>query len=69
MQKVENHFKSRMENVSSSSPPDEVAKVILQAITSKNPQLRYIVGTSIIQARMNMSDKEFQKMIMQSFSM
>ena len=43
----------------------EVAKVILQAITSKNPQLRYIVGTSIIQARMNMSDKEFQKMIMQ----
>ena len=65
MQKVENHFKSRMENVSSSSPPDEVAKVILQAITSKNPQLRYIVGTSIIQARMNMSDKEFQKMIMQ----
>ena len=47
----------------------EVAKVILQAITSKNPQLRYIVGTSIIQARMNMSDKEFQKMIMQSFSM
>ena len=69
MQKVENHFKSRMENVSSSFPPDEVAKVILQAITSKNPQLRYIVGTSIIQARMNMSDKEFQKMIMQSFSM
>ena len=48
---------------------NEVAKVILQAITSKNPQLRYIVGTSIIQARMNMSDKEFQKMIMQSFSM
>ena len=68
MQKVENHFKSRMENVSSSTP-EEVAQVILQAITSKNPQLRYIVGTSIIQARMNMSDKEFQKMIMQSFSM
>ena len=45
MQKVENHFKSRMENVSSSSPPEEVAKVILQAITSENPQLRYIVGT------------------------
>ena len=35
MQKVENHFKSMMENVSSSSPPEEVAKVILQAITSK----------------------------------
>ena len=69
MQKVENHFKSRMENVSSSSPPEEVAKAILQAITSENLQLRYIVGTTIIQARMNMSDKEFRKMIMQSFSM
>ena len=69
MQKVENYFKSTMENVLSSSPPEEVAKVILQAVTSKNPQLRYIVGTTIIQARMNMSDNEFQKMIMQSFSM
>ena len=69
MQKVENHFKSRMENVSSSSPPEEVAKAILQAVTSENPQLRYIVGTTIIQARMNMSDEEFRKMIMQSFSM
>ncbi len=69
MQKVENHFKSSMENVSSSSPPEEVAKVILHAITSENPQLRYIVGTTIMQARMNMSDNEFRKMIMQSFSM
>src|SRR5829696_2876305 len=34
MQKVKNHFKSMMENASSSSPPEEVAKVILQAITS-----------------------------------
>jgi NAD(P)-dependent dehydrogenase (short-subunit alcohol dehydrogenase family) len=69
MQKVANHFKSRMENVSSSSPPEEEAKVILQAITSENPELRYIVGTTIVQARMNMSDNEFRKMIMQSFSM
>jgi NAD(P)-dependent dehydrogenase (short-subunit alcohol dehydrogenase family) len=69
MQKVENQFKSRMEDVSSSSPPIEVAKVVLQAVTSQNPQLRYIVGTTIIQARMKMSDREFGKMIMQSFSM
>jgi len=69
MQKVENHFKSRMELVSSSSAPEEVAKVILQAITSENPQLRYVVGTTIIQARMSMSDKEFRKMMMQSLSM
>jgi hypothetical protein len=58
-----------MENVSSSSSPEEVAKIILQAITSENPQLRYIVGTTIMQARMSMSDNEFRKMIMQSFSM
>jgi len=69
MQKVENHFKSMMENVSSSSPPEEVAKVILQAVRSKNPELRYTVGTTIIQARMNMPDREFRKMIMQNFSM
>ncbi|MFL6320362.1 MAG: SDR family oxidoreductase [Nitrososphaeraceae archaeon] len=69
MQKVENHFKSRMENISSSSSPEEVAKVILQAIRSENPELRYTVGTTIVQARMNMPDREFRKMIMQSFSM
>jgi NAD(P)-dependent dehydrogenase (short-subunit alcohol dehydrogenase family) len=68
-QKVENQFKSRMEDVSSSSSPVDVANVILQAVTSENPQLRYIVGTTIIQARMKMSDREFGKMIMQSFSM
>jgi NAD(P)-dependent dehydrogenase (short-subunit alcohol dehydrogenase family) len=71
-QKVKNHFKSMMENASSSSPPEEVAKVILQAITSENPQLRYTVGNdaaTIIQARMNMSDNEFKKMIMQNFSL
>ena len=63
MQKVENHFKSMMENASS-SPPEEVAKVILQAVTSENPQLRYTVGNdaiTIIQARMNMPDRSFEK--------
>jgi NAD(P)-dependent dehydrogenase (short-subunit alcohol dehydrogenase family) len=73
MQKVKNYFKSMMENASSSSsPPEEVAKVILQAITSENPQLRYTVGNdaaAIIQARMNMSDKEFRKMVIQNFSL
>jgi NAD(P)-dependent dehydrogenase (short-subunit alcohol dehydrogenase family) len=72
MQKVKNYFKSMMENASSSSPPEEVAKVILQAITSENPQLRYIVdndAATIIQARMNMPDKEFRKMVIQNFSL
>jgi hypothetical protein len=53
-----------MEN--ESSPPEEVAKDILQAVTSENPQLRYTVGddaATIIQARMNMPDNEFRKMV------
>jgi NAD(P)-dependent dehydrogenase (short-subunit alcohol dehydrogenase family) len=69
MQKVENHFKSMMENAS--SPPEEVARVILKALTSENPQLRYTVGNdaaTIVQARMNMPDKEFRKMVIQNFS-
>jgi NAD(P)-dependent dehydrogenase (short-subunit alcohol dehydrogenase family) len=69
MQKVENHFKSMMENAS--SPPEEVARVILKALTSENPQLRYTVGNdaaTIIQARMNMPDEEFRKMVIQNFS-
>lgn len=48
-----------------------MAKVILQAVTSENPELRYTVGNdaaTLIQARTNMSDKEFQKIIMQNFS-
>ena len=59
MQKVSNHFESKMENA---SPPEEVAKVILHALTTENSQLRYTVGNdapTIIRARMNMSDKEF----------
>ena len=64
IQKVQNHFKSNMEN--ESSPPEEVAKVILQAVMSENPELRYTVSTDasrIIQARTNMPDKEFQQIV------
>ena len=39
------------------------------SVRSENPELRYAVGTTIIQARMNMPDREFRKMIMQNFSM
>jgi NAD(P)-dependent dehydrogenase (short-subunit alcohol dehydrogenase family) len=68
MQKVENYFKSMMENAS--SPPEEVAKVILKAVTSKSPQLRYTVGndaTTLIKARGTMSDAEFGDLIKQQF--
>jgi NAD(P)-dependent dehydrogenase (short-subunit alcohol dehydrogenase family) len=46
--------------------PSEVAKVILQAVTSENPDFRYVVGkdaTAIIEARRNMSDREFVNFI------
>jgi hypothetical protein len=51
-----------MENTSASSRPEEVAKVVLQAIRSTNPKLRYAVGNdaaSIIQAKTIMSYTEF----------
>lgn len=46
------------------TPPEEVAKVILRAITSENPDPRYLVGNDaaiIMEARKNMSDIEFEK--------
>jgi NAD(P)-dependent dehydrogenase (short-subunit alcohol dehydrogenase family) len=69
-QNLNDNFKSMMESESSSSP-EEVAKVILQAVTSENPRLRYSVGddaANLIHARENMPDKEFRKMIMKNFS-
>ena len=68
MQTVENNFKSMIENASSS--PEEVARVILQALTSKNPQLRYTVGidaTTLIQVKRTMSDVKFGDLIKQQF--
>ena len=68
--KVENLFKSMMDNASSSYPPEEVAKTILKAVTSENPQLRYTVGddaAAIMQAKRTMSDEEFGSLIKQQF--
>jgi NAD(P)-dependent dehydrogenase (short-subunit alcohol dehydrogenase family) len=67
---LERSFKSAMENTSASSPPEEVAKVVLQAIRSTNPKVRYAVGNdaaSIIQAKTTMSDTEFGGLIKQQF--
>jgi NAD(P)-dependent dehydrogenase (short-subunit alcohol dehydrogenase family) len=68
MQKMGNQFRSMIENTS--SPPEEVAKVILQALTSENPQLRYTVGKdadAIIQSKGTMSNVEFGTLIKQQF--
>ena len=46
--------------------PSEVAKVILQAVISDNPDFRYVVGkdaATILEARRNMSDREFVNFI------
>ena len=53
-----------------STAPEEVAKVILKAVTSKNPEIRYIVGNDAIQlmeAKKRISDLEFEGLIKQQF--
>jgi NAD(P)-dependent dehydrogenase (short-subunit alcohol dehydrogenase family) len=60
-------FKKMEENA---MHPSEVAKTILDVVTSDDPQLRYVVGndaTKIIEARQNMSDKEFGNLIKDQF--
>ena len=59
-------FKPRFE---SGSAPKEVAEVILKAIRSENPELRYIVGGDafkLMEIRKNTSDSEFRKLVMKS---
>jgi hypothetical protein len=51
--------------------PQEVAKVILQAVLSENPHLRYTVGDdadALIDARKNLPDVEFRNIIKKNFS-
>jgi NAD(P)-dependent dehydrogenase (short-subunit alcohol dehydrogenase family) len=69
-QQLERSFKSAMENASASSPPEEVAKIVLQAVTSESPKLRYAVGNDaadMIKAKTTMSDTEFGGLIKQQF--
>jgi len=65
MQKMATSFEHMMENGSS---PDLVAKVVLKAVTSENPSLRYLAGKDIetwMEGKRNMSDEEFYKMMKQ----
>jgi len=62
-------FKKMEENI---IHPSEVAKVILDAVTSDNPQLRYVVGNDaarIMEARKNMSDREFGNLRKKQFNL
>jgi hypothetical protein len=52
-----------------SSPPRLVAEAILNAITSNDPEIRYLVGAdaeSIMETRKSTSDKEFETWIYES---
>jgi NAD(P)-dependent dehydrogenase (short-subunit alcohol dehydrogenase family) len=52
------------------TPPEEVANMILKAVTSENPEIRYVVGNDAIQlieAKKRMSDLEFEGLVKQQF--
>jgi NAD(P)-dependent dehydrogenase (short-subunit alcohol dehydrogenase family) len=66
MQKIATSFENMMKN---SSSPDLVAKVVLNAVTSENPNLRYLAGKDVeawLDSKRNMSDEVFHKMMKQN---
>jgi NAD(P)-dependent dehydrogenase (short-subunit alcohol dehydrogenase family) len=63
-------LKSASTLMQSATPPVEVAKVILKAVTTDNPDLRYRVGNDadqMVEARNAMSDREWQQLIKQQY--
>jgi NAD(P)-dependent dehydrogenase (short-subunit alcohol dehydrogenase family) len=63
MQNVATSFQHMIEGGSST---DVVAKVVLNAVTSENPTLRYLAGKDVetwIEGKKSMSDEEFNKMM------
>jgi len=66
IQKMDASISSIIEHA---TPSEEVAKAILHAVTSNNPELRYLVGNDMImmaETKKSMSDEDFRKMMMQS---
>jgi len=64
MKDMEKNFTQMIE--ANSSTPQEVAKVVLKAITDTNPKIRYLVGKDVeewMQAKKKMTDEEFHKML------
>ncbi len=67
IQKVFDGFEPMLAN---GSDPKEVAQVILNAANSSSPNIRYTVGKdaeSIIKARAELSDRELEKWVRESF--
>jgi NAD(P)-dependent dehydrogenase (short-subunit alcohol dehydrogenase family) len=66
IQKRISAFKPRFEK---GSLPIEVAKIILEAVTSENPKARYLVGhdaMKMMEKRKNTADEEFGRLVMDS---
>jgi NAD(P)-dependent dehydrogenase (short-subunit alcohol dehydrogenase family) len=66
VKKVSAKISSDHENA---TQPEEVARAIVDAISTERPEFRYVVGNdavSLSEARKNMSFSEFQKMITQN---
>jgi NAD(P)-dependent dehydrogenase (short-subunit alcohol dehydrogenase family) len=68
MQKIALASEKLTKNASS---PELVAKVVLEAVTNENPDLRYLAGKDAktwLDAKRNMSDEEFYKMMKQNLN-
>jgi|SRR5918911_1293074 hypothetical protein len=69
MQKIATGFGNMVKNGSS---PELVAKVVLNSVRDKNPNLRYLAGNDIertLGSKGNMSDEEFSKVMKQNLMM
>ena len=67
MQKLQSSLNSIVKN---GTPPTKVAEVILNAITTPNPNLRYTVGEDaalLAQKRKELPDSEFKKLVLEFF--
>lgn len=60
---MEKNFGQMM--ATNSSTPEDVAKIVLRAITDTNPKIRYLAGKDVeewIQAKKKLSDEEFREL-------
>jgi NAD(P)-dependent dehydrogenase (short-subunit alcohol dehydrogenase family) len=68
--KVQTLLKAQDHIFDQATPPEEAAKVVLKAVTSDNPSMRYTVGDDakqLMEAREQMSDPEFEGLVKQQF--
>jgi short-subunit dehydrogenase len=66
LDKIQKNIELMQEHATS---PVDVAKVILEVLSYKEPKQRYIVGNDVamvLEAKRNLSDMEFKKMMMQN---